>query len=148
MISVRTSTHIRFAVHALAATSILALLLAGCQGTSVARRGRTETESERIQIAAPLPPAPSLPMSEAGPPKPVSESPPEPFEAWNKAPREETFWERIDIGGSVEVEGIWGKNLPYRRDYYGRTKLQLEASYPRESARMGVVIQSRRSWYP
>ncbi|HEQ60029.1 MAG TPA: hypothetical protein ENN74_00295 [Firmicutes bacterium] len=148
MISVGASAQSRLQIRTLAMVSILVLFVAACQRTSVSRRARTGMESERIQMAAPLPPDPSPPMSEAGPPEPVSESPPEPFEAWNKAPREETFWERIDIGGSVEVQGIWGKNLPYRRDHYGRTKLQLEASYPKESARMGVVIQSRRSWYP
>jgi len=148
MISVRTSTQIRFGIHALAATSILALLLAGCQGTSVARRDRTGMEGERVQFADPLSPNRLPETAREEPPGPASEWSPEPFDAWNKAPREETFWDRIDIGGSVEVEGIWGKNLPYRRDHYGRTKLQLEASYPKESARMGVVIQSRRSWYP
>lgn len=134
---------------------ILALVLAACQGASVTHRSRTGTEGEGVQVndqhavtRAPLTTRGESAAPDWGQSEPESEWPPAPFDAQDKAPGGERFWDRIDFGGSVEVEGIWGKNLPYRSDHYGRTTLQLDASYPKDSPRMGVVIQSRRYWDP
>lgn len=146
---------IRFRIAARAMAGVLALALAGCQGASTLHAGKEDTAGETLQTAqgpSPDSPAPTIPGQAPGVQwngtEPEGEWPPAPLDVPGVPAYEETFWDQIDFGGSVKVEGVWGKNLPYRHDHYGRTTFELDASYPKDSSRVGVVIRSRRSWYP
>lgn len=144
---------VRFRIAAHIAVGVLAIALTACQGTSTTRAGHREGETlQTAQRLSPHSPAQTPPEEAPGAPwngtEPEGEWPPAPFDAPGALSREKTFWDQIDFGGSVEVEGIWGENLPYRHDHYGRSTLQLDASYPKDASRVGVVIRSRRSWYP